>query len=87
MIQSGEVDVGRVICPVSTQLHRGTEMVERKAYGRLISLKNIRLKHLQLMEERGLLRQTNTENLTTDECKDMLTNRNGKLPFFNLNVA
>ena len=87
MIQSGEVDVGRVICPVSTQLHRGTEMVERKAYGRLISLKNIRLKHLQLMEERGLLRQTNSETLTTDECKDMLNKRNGKLPFFNLNVA
>ena len=77
MIAAGGIDIGRAISRVPSKPDHKMEDNEKEVYGRLISLKNIRLKHLKLMKEKGLLRKTNTEKMTKTECMRELDKRKG----------
>ena len=82
MVNSGEINIGSPICPITIQRHRAADgtvtAVETEHHGRYIKLKDIVLKHLKIIDHHGLLRSTHVEKMPAAELKRVLTDRKGK---------
>ena len=68
--------MGRPICPVSSTIERDRQY-EQTVEGRVISLTEIRMQHLEKMFNMGILRMTKTESLSAGECKEVLARFKG----------
>ena len=77
MIENGEIDMGRLICPVSRLLQKGGCAIEQVVFGRCIDLQKIRKLHLESMATKKLLRQTNLLQINASQCKHILNKHNG----------
>ena len=75
-ILSGEVDVGRPICPITRVIYR-ERPYQQTVDGRVISLSEIRKRHLTQMQNMGLLRDSRAQQLTKQECHQILSSLKG----------
>ena len=78
MIANGEIDIGRRISSTLNFPRGSAEELKKKCLGRLMTLENIRQKHLQLVFDHGYLRQTKVESLTLEDCRNELEKRKGR---------
>ena len=82
MIDDGTIDVGREICPIERKTMRlvGEEVCQKTIHekGRVRSLRDIGMKHLQAMESHGLLRRTQANTMTADHLRRALQRRKGE---------
>jgi hypothetical protein len=76
-IASGAVYVGRKICPITFSVPRGTAYQDKIVFGRIISLDHIRSRHLQMMGDLGVLRNTEVDSLSYNSCKKLLSEHKG----------
>ena len=62
------------------RLNRAGEIgeLEEEFCGRIISLTEIRLKHLELMQQKGVLRKTDFSSYSDEQLKSEMETRNGK---------
>lgn len=85
MIESGELQIGEEFHPVPTTKVTSIDgqgqlrPTEKPNPARVLPLQEIRLKHLQLMKNLGLLRSTDASSLTDDELKQQLTKLHSEL--------
>ena len=77
-IISGEISLGRAICPITISVadHRGLREVLLS--GRIMSMDQIRVSHMERMEALSLLRNSKASTLTMDQCYDILRKRQGR---------
>jgi hypothetical protein len=84
MIRNAEINIGEKFYPVSstkrTLLNNEGQFVSksRDNPARVININYLRLKHLQSMKSRGLLRVTDTSSFTTDALRQLLQSKDSK---------
>ena len=74
-ISSGEISLGRPICPVSTTVVDQTGVHHKEVWGRVMPLDTIRQQHIQQMEKLKLLRNSDSMILQKEDCLSILKER------------
>mgnify|MGYP001800236289 FL=1 len=77
-IASGEISIGRAICPLTVQRFKNGQIEEYEVFGRVIPMDVIRQTHLRQMAKLGILRKTDVNGMTAEECRSLLRKRGGK---------
>lgn len=78
MISAGEIDIGRLICPITEVLHRNGSTKEQIVFGRAIALKNIIAGHLRSMAAKGLLKKKAEKELSLEQLKARMRKYGGE---------
>lgn len=77
-IESGELNIGRAICPNSYVVYKNGQDKLIETFGRKMDIITLRTQHLQLMHKKGLLRRTDCSTMTLRQCKEHLDKLNSK---------
>lgn len=84
-IAAGKIDIGKSICPIeetTMRINKDTGMLQtvKSSYmGRQIPLKDIRQRHLEMMNKWGLLRETDFGSKSAEELEQLLDQRKSKI--------